>query len=784
MAKLADVVTVHARQTPDNAVLTVDVEPFEVEGVQFEGGEINLLPNGKWYVGVDLFSGEMIALPRLGHRGWVPILKATTGTRTIDKLECVTPKLPTCRIPRFVEKVLAGEDVNVLVMGSSLAEGSSTSQWAGMLFSESSSVEKYKIPTPVNLKNTAVGGAPNAYQLAQTGIAIKHTGSSLTDDGFIEQPIMGAPPFGRSELFTDVDLVVLTCLANGGDYRLQNIEPICRNLRKMGLEVILTTDNPQGHPFTDFNDIVDSSLYVDHQYVLDAADRYGFEYADTAAYVVEATLRYLSKYPALQIYRDSIHMFAAEPNGRTGAPAGGYEVWARAIRSTIPVDGIVVGTVETTHTFDSGLDGFTSYGTQGVVSQVSGQLKTEKATSTNGQWGAKYDLPDLNIGDTVRVQGTIIVPESETSAVDVGLYTGGWGGTHGVVGNTGTFTFDVTLTATKVNPDLIFFAAGQDNATAGKHFFIDNVTVTVNSSVQSAAFLAREIQKEEKPLPQSKVYSDRKTPGDCAIILPQYERRTATLSATRGTLGTSPDGANSFASEFSSLVASDENILTLAAGDEACLAGYGVVAVGVIYRSVSSDPDCTFEFFANNVSQGETTLSFSQNRDVFRYLLSPTDYGNTNAGLNNPSFKLVVSAGTLRIAALVLMTAEQEYIKPEEITFIGTWSGPQLGGSPGLLGYSTDTVGDQALLRCPPEARRVVWVVANKADSKPLSHWSGQSSTQGQTNTGNSHVRLRGAHIGPGDVHVLELDETLEGGGGTANGYGLHVGGATIIYDR
>jgi len=529
---------------------------------------------------------------------------------------------------------------------------------------------------------------------------------------------------------------------------------------------------------------VDSGLYVDNQYVLDAAERYGFEYADTAAYVADAVLRY----PDVEIYRDSIHMKAVVPNGRTGQPSGGYEVWARAIRSTIPLDSTFVGTVVTTHNFESGLDDFTPYGSEGKVTVVDGRLKAEKNTATSGQWGADVTIAEVNIGDTVHVTATLTYDSSDWDsygAGSLGLNTGGWKSNQVSLGPAtanGVVNIDATLTTTAAGTWILLFFANQDDAPAGTAFFIDDVTITVNSTVSSGGFQNRTIEKEEKNLPSPVVVKDETIYGDAHVILPQDERLVDTGSGSAGTLVAAQNTSSAFASRFYSGVLSTENALNIGPGEKASFSSYGVIAASMVRYIKSGDGDVVVGVYSNNSLKKTLTLTNTLNREGVTSLLDADDISQS-AGTNH-ALEVRVVSGTLRVHAFILWVPEVDFIKPEEINYRGTWSGPDSGGAPGTQGYHTDTADDLAFFKCPEDAQRLYWVVTNKSVSKPLNHWSGRSETLAQTNTGANHVRLRGGHLGPGEMHYIQNTETLIGGGDTSGGWALHVGGAMVVYDR
>ena len=798
-AKLNDVADTAMIVRPAGG-LAVSVAPFCAGAFAAPGGDLVLIPNGVWFIGVDLFSRAVIALPRLGHTGWVPVAKVVTNGVEVVSVAQIAPRLPKSRLPRTTKKLLAGQPINVLVMGSSLAEGVNTNQWAGMLFNASSSVSKYRLPGTITFNNYALGGTPNQYQLAQVGLASAYAAVNYNESGYPLTITGKAPPNGRSTMFTGVDLVVITTLANGGDYRLECIEPIIRQLRKMDIEVILTTDNPQGAtqvggvgPYIwpgGYQAITTAGLYVDGPEVARIADLYGVELADTAAYVVDAALRY----PGSEIYRDSIHMYAALPNGRTGQPSGGYEVYARAIRSCIQVDSQNFGTVLQSYNFDDGTtQEWGSYGAVGsVVSNDANRLKVVKASGATGQWGAQGahqnagKMPPLKSGDTVRVQGTLV---SKTAGVvsSFGLQGGGAGwGSNQVAVNVGDF--DITLTAIRdiaANNGYVLFFLQPDNAADGAEAIVDNISITFNSTYEGLTtnlIPGREFEAQKVPPPR--VVTDLKTPGGAFLILPKDERYYSQVHASRGTLGAHPGGAGSFARRFSSAVAANEDLLTLTTGQRACLSALGVVSQAIIYYSVNGDPAVTFDLVQGNVVQKSVNIAPQTiSREIYLPLYTPTQMNNASPAPNNATVDIVVTSGTLRIAALVALTFDLDLLPPEAASRIGSWSPKGGGGAPGMPGYGTDTANDYAVVKCPETSRRVAWLLSSKPNSKPVDTWSGRTKATDNT-AGVNHIRVKGNHVGPGEFHYIKLNENQPNADQAANGYGLHFGGIVLVNDR
>lgn len=785
------------------ADLTVNVAAFNLGNFTFSGGSLSLLPNGTWYVGVDLLSKELIALPRLGHRGWIPLAKSTTNASKVTSLRAIEPQLPASRLPRTTKRLLQGQPLNVVVMGSSLAEGTDVTVWAGMLFNAASAASKYKFPGNITLTNIALGGSPNQFLMAQLGLASRVGAIDYAESNYALTALGKTPPNGRSTLFTGVDLVVMTSLANGGEYRLDNIEVIVRRLREMGIEVILTTDNGQGTSQVGgtgpwiwpggYNDAVNALLYVDGPEVMRIADLYNCELADTAAYVTEATLRY----PTSNIYRDAIHMYGALPNGRTGQPAGGYEVYARAIRSLLSIDNPAsVGTVVTTYDFASGTQGWTAYGPQGAVANSSGRLAISKASSTSGQWGgwSPY-LTNIRSGDTVRVQGTLDRNGVYTAGNGLQLGLQGWslGPGNGFGSNTaGLITdgaFDVTLTANRDNSFVqVLFFGNLDAGPSGATVYIDDVTITVNSTFTASPYetiVGRTYEAQR--LPPSRVVTDLKMPGDVFVMLPQDEPHLLANDAYKGTLGANPGGSASFARRFSSAVGASADLLTLTTGQRASFAAHGMVSLGMIIYGANGDPSCTFEVYTNSTTLVKTITIPAQtiSRESFVRILGTTEINRTNATPDQATYDIRVTSGTLKLCAMAALTMDMDFYPPEAATRIGTWSsGRVTGGPPNMPGYATDTANDYAYFRCPPTGRRVSWACSSKPNSKNITTYSGRTITTGQSTTGVNNLRMYGGHVGPGDLHYIKLEQTQSNTDQATNGYGLHFGYIIVVNDR
>lgn len=767
--------------------LSVNVTAFCVESFVYGGGGITLPAAGTWYVGVEMWSGQLRCLPRLGHRGWIPVALAVCSSTAVTDLRQIEPRLPTCRIPRTMHKILAGLPVSVLVMGSSLLESSSATSWAGMVFGASGDPAKYRLPTTVTLNNVGLGGTPNQYQLAQLGFASGFRAQLYADSGY-PLGITGqkVAPNGRSTLFEGVDIVVIGMLANGGDYRMECIEPIIRNLRRSGVEVIVATDNAQG-PVLTYSGMTSAALYSNGPKLMQIAELYGVEVADTAAYVAEAHLRA----GGVGIYADSIHMTSALPAGVALPPACGYEVWARAVRSIFPVASIVApSSVTRAWTFDGDLDGVTVYGPSGGVSTDGASLVITKTAAT-GQWGARFPVvAAVKSGDTVVVSGVVAYDLGAwgTARPSVGLQGGGagWGGSQFLFNSPGSF--NATLTASRDASDSYVLLFGNwDAAPVGTVLSFDSVIVTVNNAAPllTAVDPAPGRPVGTLPLPAPRIVTDLKTPGDAFVILPEDEDYVRMVHASAGALQAHPGGASSFARRFSSAANTAATMLVLSTGKRACISAMGVVGFSAVIYSVSGNPEAVLEVRAGaSLLKTITIAAQTLTREIYLPIRTPTEMAVNTADPRNGVIDLVCTSGIVNIAALVALTSDHELLPAEVASRVGTWTGRVGGGNPNMPGYATDTAGDYAVFRAPDDARRVSWIVTAKSVGKPVDTWSGRTKTLAQATSGTNHVYVRGGHVGPGDLHVIRCAETLAGGGSSTTGYALHIGGLVVVRDR
>lgn len=748
--------------------LTVRVGAFNVGPFSFSGGSLAVLGNGTWYVGVDLLTNNLIVLPRLGHRGWVPVAKVVSDALKVTSIDAINPTVPACRIPRTIKKIMAGQPISVVVMGSSLMQGGNTTDWPGMLLRADADISKYRIPTTVNAVYAGVGASPNQYQLAQLGFASAHNSYGFPSSGFPLAITGKRPPNGRSSMFSGVDLVILGCLANGGEYRLECIEPIVRKLRAAGVEVIMTTDNTQG-PTSDYSTMKNSSLYVDGPEVMRIADLYGVEVADTAAFVFEAHLRY-----GAGIYGDTIHQATGVPAGRNVAPSCGHEVWARAIRSVVTVDALPNAPVSLSYDFSTGLQGFVSY-SAADVSAASGALVVTKNTASVSQWGGWItSLPQIYNGDTVRVRGTVV--GAAAASLSIGLQYAGWASNAVAVNSDGAF--DVTLTANHDNTTLLFY--GDNNAAAnGAAFGVDNVVIDIAHSVGSLTEKVPGRCKESKPLPPIRMVTDYKTPADAFVILPSDEFFTTSNNANKGALSNHPWGASSFARKWNRDITQD--ILVLAAGKNAVMGAHGVVGWSLLHYRDQNDGACAFDIYRNNAFVKTVNITNPPfGNEWYATLFTPSELNRSGPTEPGDSIEIRVTSGTLKVVAFIALTADIDYVFPEQITYIGNWL-PRESSRSGLPGRPTDTVGDYAVFYCA--GKRLQWIISGNPGSKMWDAYSDREIVVSKNLGGNYHVFTAAGLYGPNANHMIKCVEA-NASGSQANGHALHVGGAIVINDR
>jgi len=764
----------------------VNTPSFSVEGVDFVGGSISIPGDGTWFVGVELFSGAVRCLPRLGHRGWIPLAKVVRTSSVITDFKQIKPEIPKSRIPRTLSKILAAQSINVVVMGSSLtASGGAATDWPGMVFGLGA-IDKYKIPGTVNTMYTGVGGTPNQYQLAQLGFGSHHSGSGIGDSGWPGTLDSIAPLNGRSNLLNGVDLVVIGCLANGGDYRLETIEPLIRKLRTRGVEVIMVTDNPQG-PSLNYSTMSASNLYVDGPTVMHIADLYGVEVADTAGYVFDAYFR--SGGSGIYGVGDTIHQQTGLPAGPNAVlPANGHEAWARAVRSifSVGVVNAVANTQVINYDFTSGTAGWVPY-SDATIGGSAGFLTVTKADSSNNQWGAIIGITGGNIyiGDTVTVQCNYSRVDGLSPIFGLQLYSngGGWSSDE-FQSPSGNGPFSIVLTASKnmTDPGLLLYG-NWDVAPAGTTFSVSNLSVTVHRQGSSTAYNQVPNRASDfRPIPTIRMVSDLRTPADAFVTLPFQEKYVLANHPNCGTLGAHPWGSSSFSRKFASYINASSDLLTIPTGKIAALSGPFAVGFALIHYREPGDGPCTFDVIMNGSVQKTITIgTVPFANEWFQSVYGPTELNVTSLKTDADTVNISVTSGTLKIAALVALTPDLDYIKPEEITYVGSGWLPSGYSRSGANGKPTNTAGDYAYVKC--EGKRVAWMLSANPGSQIADFYAGNDGSASVDTTGNYHVRAYGKLNGPGERHIVRC-ATSNPSGNQANGYALHIVGAVIINDR
>lgn len=738
--------------------------PLNVGNYTHAGGTGNVPSEGSWYVGVDLFTQNIISLPRLGHRGWIPLAKVMADNSRITSISAIAPELPACRIPRTIEKIRRGEQLNVVIMGSSLTTGGNDdTNWPGMLFNPSASNAHYKVPN-VSATFAGVGGAPNQYQLAQLGYAGQHFGGGWRGDGYPHIFNGSGLANGRAKLWQNTDTVIIGCLANGGDYRLETIEPMIRKLRSLDIEVIMVTDNPQ-NPSNSFSAMLTTPLYVDGQKVFDIANLYGVEVADTAGYIFS---EYLAR-GGTGIYSDSIHMQSNAPAGRQVVASGGHEVWARAIRSVIPID-VGAGSPQLigSYDFSSGEQSWIAYGSPTSISVQNGAL----ACQTDGSFdGVMVDIGMISAGDTIDVEFDLQIASGQE--IQVGLLNGSWADNEHLLTTNGGH-----LTASIIANQTAGLTLGVINFGSAGTFSIDNVTIKKSVAASSIIDLMPNRAIEIKQLPPIRIVKDPKTPADSFVILPKNEMNVFYGSPNHGILVAHPWGDSSFQRHFIGNTGAND-LLVVTTGQELIMAASATVGWSIIRYAEPSDGGATVQIYTSNnlvktVSFG--TVPFAN--EWYQPIIEPSEY-NATIMEDNSSYRMVVTSGTLKVAALVALTADVSYVGPEEIRYVGTWGAREVSRS-GLPGYWTDTQGSYAYYQC--SGRRLGWIISGNPGSKQIHLSSGTEEATTET-TGNYHMRMAGGLYGKDQVHSIKCLQNNPTGS-QSEGHALHIGGAIIINDR
>jgi hypothetical protein len=525
----------------------------------------------------------------------------------------------------------------------------------------------------------------------------------------------------------------------------------------------------------------EANLYAQATEVFRVGELYGIEIADTAAYVFEAYIRN----SGIGIYAtaDTIHMQVGAPSNPTSvAVANGHEAWARAIRSIFPVDVSLSAVGNPFHyvsDFSSSMAGWSTWNgvnqSQSLVLTNNTMLLT-KNTSLDGQWGIQYSLgKTYKAGAVVTVKGQL---HGATGRVQCGVVDGSWASdVFSVEG-----PFEVSLVLGRDAPTVLLLAS-PDSAVAGSTVSVTSIEITATDAASPVLTnTAPNRVIESRPLPSVRIVTDMKTPADAFVILPADENYYNGPQSFKGSLAAHPWGSGSFARSFHPDLSAGSDLLIVGPGKRASLSGECVVGFSIIhYREVADGP-CVVEVYINDAKFKSIEISTVPFANEWWYdIMDPSEVNATEPEGGTNTIDLRVVSGTLKIAAIVTLTADVDYIAPEDITYAGTGWLPKEDSRSSLPGRPTDTLGDRAIVRCT--GRRLMWVLSGNPGSKPIDIWSGNKLMQNVGIEGNYHVVKTKALYGPGQQHVIRCAEQ-NASGSQANGHALHVGGAIVINDR
>ena len=215
-------------------------------------------------------------------------------------------------------------------------------------------------------------------------------------------------------------------------------------------------------------------------------------------------------------------------------------------------------------------------------------------------------------------------------------------------------------------------------------------------------------------------------------------------------------------------------------GKSFVVAAHNVVGWAVIRYIDPADAETVVDVYRSTTKVKTITFPAGApfGNEAFTYLLPPSEMGVT--GRNDDSLEIQVVSGSLRIAAIVALAADQEYVRPEAIQFRGPgWLAAESSRS-GLWGRPTDVAGATAQLECP--GRALQWLISGNPGAKLYETWSPQTIMAPINNGGNYHVFSTLPTPGSG-AHAIRCTEN-NATGDQANGHALHVGGAIVLYDR
>jgi hypothetical protein len=300
----------------------------------------------------------------------------------------------------------------------------------------------------------------------------------------------------------------------------------------------------------------------------------------------------------------------------------------------------------------------------------------------------------------------------------------------------------------------------------------------------SFADLAPSRRSSEQLLPPSRIVTDMQIPGDASIMLPHEESYVTNANPTAGTLSAHPWGASSFARQFSTRVGVAADLLTLSAGKALSFGSTNPTALAIIRYADQNDSAVTVNVNVNGSLQ--KTLTFSTvpfGNEWIEFIYSPSEgivNWGTNGGLGvHQNFELAVSSGSLKVAALIAFTAEQDYLDYDEIVYRGTWT--RGSSRTGIDGFWSDTVGDAAYVTS--EGRRVYFEVSGNPGSKTADFQTDYEQFLNVDMAGQYHVYLKGGLVKSSSSRSF-LRVATAAPGSQANGWSCHIGGAVVVYDR
>ena len=165
-----------------NGGLSIQVLPFQVGGFHFPGDTITALNNLRQFVGVNIHTGRLHCLPRLGDDGFVPVAELMTSSGEVTSIKSIALELPPSKIPRALAKLRNNEPVKVTVLGSSLlASADLTTRHIGLVmlasdtqygYSAVSSGLSQELNTDPDFQQVGVagwGGSPTGYTKPSSG---------------------------------------------------------------------------------------------------------------------------------------------------------------------------------------------------------------------------------------------------------------------------------------------------------------------------------------------------------------------------------------------------------------------------------------------------------------------------------------------------------------------------------------------------------------------------------------------------------------------------------------